>query len=50
MHKALRCKSWGFTPARAMRGCTIDGFAKMSLQANIFASWYNEMNTSSKGG
>ena len=26
---------------RAMRGCAIDGLAKMFVQAHIFASWYN---------
>ena len=26
----------------ALRSCIIDGFAKMPLQASIFASWYNE--------
>ena len=25
----------------ALRSCIIDGFAKTSLQANVFASWYN---------
>jgi hypothetical protein len=25
----------------ALRGCVIDDFAKMPLQASIFASWYN---------
>ena len=28
-------------PPRATHGCNIDGFAKMPLQASIFASWYN---------
>ena len=27
---------------RTMCACGIDGFAKMSVQAHIFASWYNE--------
>ena len=26
---------------RAMRGCAIDGLAKMFVRAHIFASWYN---------
>lgn len=30
---------------RAMRSCGIDGFAKMPLQANIFASWYHILVT-----
>lgn len=29
-------------PIRALRGCGIDGLAKMLLQASIFASWYNK--------
>ena len=28
----------------ALRSCIIDGFAKTSLQANVFASWYNKHN------
>ena len=29
------------TPLRASHGCGIDGFAKMFVQAHIFAAWYN---------
>ena len=47
---SLASASLGLRPLHTLCACVIDGFAKMSLQANIFASWYNEMNTSSKGG
>ena len=33
----------GFHPICALRSRDIDGFAKMPLQASIFASWYNEI-------
>ena len=36
--------SLGLRPLRTLCACVIDGFAKMSLQANIFASWYNKVS------
>lgn len=27
---------------RALHDCVMDGFAKMYVQAHIFASWYNK--------
>ncbi len=36
----MLCKSLGLRPLCARRTCDIDGFAKMSVRAYIFASWY----------
>ena len=36
--------SLGLRPLHTLCACVIDGFAKMSLQANIFASWYNKVS------
>ena len=40
--EALLTQAFGLRPVRALRGFVIDGFAKMPLQASIFASWYNK--------
>ena len=41
--EALPSQAFGLRPIRAKRGFVIDGFAKMPLQASIFASWYNKV-------
>ena len=43
--ESLATASLWALPLRALRGCVIDGLAKMLLQAGIFASWYNNMKT-----
>ena len=37
----LKAKSSGFAASALSRGCAIDGLAKMSVRAHIFASWFN---------
>ncbi len=34
---------FGLSPSAVTRHCAIDGFAKMSVRAHIFASWYNDI-------
>ena len=41
--EALLTQAFGLRPDRALRGFVINGFAKMPLQASIFASWYNKV-------
>lgn len=39
--ESLTLQALGGPPVRILCACTIDGFAKMPLQASIFVSWYN---------
>ncbi len=40
--ESLAEQVFGLRPMHALRACVIDGLAKMSVRAHIFASWYNK--------
>ncbi|MBE6641705.1 MAG: hypothetical protein E7619_08965 [Ruminococcaceae bacterium] len=44
--ESLAKQVFGLRPMRVLHACAIDGFAKTSVQAHVFASWYNVI----KGG
>ena len=46
----LRQNQSGFAASALSRGCAIDGLAKMSVRAHIFASWYNYLSSISPDG